>query len=472
MPLTTEQATLAKADSRESGTDGHNYGLRKGVLSPLETLAQAVAGVAPSATPGLLVPLVFASAGAGTCLTYLIATAGVLLVASCINQFGRRLATPGSLYKYVHDLSASRWGESVGWALLFSYFFLPACCFVEVALMGISLTKHILPTQIVTLFLIVASAIGIGLIAYKNIKLSAVVMLRIEMLSMLIISLLIGLTLWQHGFKVDTSQIFVRGISPDQIRQALVLAIFSFVGFETAASLGIEADKPLTNIPRAISASVVISGLFFAISSYALVLSFAGTNSSLGQCDAPLMVLAKLVGLPALGYVANFGIMISFFAAGLAGLTAGARTLLAMSHGGHFHSDLGRTHEENGTPHFAVIAITLLSLVPALALTLLNCPLIDIVGWFGSLATYGVVFAYISVSIASGILLKRQGQLTLTKLLVVIGAVTVMALALIGSVFPLQAYPYNLLPIIFVIYMVLAVFWPRRSQSKSTQSAE
>lgn len=39
-------------------------GLSVGILSPLETLAQSIAGIAPSATPGILVPIVFGFAGA------------------------------------------------------------------------------------------------------------------------------------------------------------------------------------------------------------------------------------------------------------------------------------------------------------------------------------------------------------------------------------------------------------------------
>ena len=58
-----------------------SYGLRQNVLSPLETLAQSVSTMAPSTTPTLTIPLVFALAGSGTWLAYALAMAGIALMA-------------------------------------------------------------------------------------------------------------------------------------------------------------------------------------------------------------------------------------------------------------------------------------------------------------------------------------------------------------------------------------------------------
>ena len=41
-----------------------SYGLKHGILSPLEVLGQSVANIAPTATPTVVIPLVFAVAGA------------------------------------------------------------------------------------------------------------------------------------------------------------------------------------------------------------------------------------------------------------------------------------------------------------------------------------------------------------------------------------------------------------------------
>ena len=51
-----------------------SYGLRREILSPLETLAQSVSTMAPSTTPAATIPLVCALAGNGTWLAYVLAT--------------------------------------------------------------------------------------------------------------------------------------------------------------------------------------------------------------------------------------------------------------------------------------------------------------------------------------------------------------------------------------------------------------
>ena len=76
------------------------YGLRRAILSPLETLAQSVSTMAPTTTPAATIPLVCALAGNGTWLAYALATAAVLLVGLCISRYARRSASPGSLYTY------------------------------------------------------------------------------------------------------------------------------------------------------------------------------------------------------------------------------------------------------------------------------------------------------------------------------------------------------------------------------------
>ena len=68
------------------------YGLHKGVLGPMETLAQSVSSMAPSTSPSLTIPLVFALAGNGTWLVYLLTTAAMLLVGFCISRFARMSA--------------------------------------------------------------------------------------------------------------------------------------------------------------------------------------------------------------------------------------------------------------------------------------------------------------------------------------------------------------------------------------------
>src|SRR5229473_4723404 len=105
----------------QSSSQSAGYGLRREVLSPMETLAQSVSTIAPTTTPAATIPLVCALAGNGTWLAYVLATAAVLLVALCISRYARHSSSPGSLYSYA-SLTLPPWlSATVAWSLLLAY---------------------------------------------------------------------------------------------------------------------------------------------------------------------------------------------------------------------------------------------------------------------------------------------------------------------------------------------------------------
>src|SRR5208282_6272390 len=107
---------MAQAHSETAG-----YGLRREVLSPMETLAQSVSTIAPTTTPVATIPLVCALAGNGTWLAYVLATAAILLVALCIGKFARYSSSPGSLYTYASMILPPSLGATAAWSLLLAY---------------------------------------------------------------------------------------------------------------------------------------------------------------------------------------------------------------------------------------------------------------------------------------------------------------------------------------------------------------
>lgn len=435
--------------------------LKSAVLSPIETLAQSIAGIAPSATPGILIPIVFSFAGNGTWLSYLLATLGMLFTAQCINEFASRSACPGSLYTFVGSGLGERAGNLTGWALMFAYIVCGGVCITEFAIYALSLSKHCLHLEVSSQIAMLFSAAVIGYVGYKNIKLSATLMLWLELISMGLILLVVALNIAHNG-PTDMTQLSLQGVKPENIRMGLVMAIFGFAAFESAAALGSEAANPLQSIPRAISRSVMFSGLFFVICAYAMVAAFHQSSTPLDKCSTPLLTLTGIVGLPALGQLIDAGIMMSFFAAGLANLNAGARAIYKMSLNGLLHDRFGDAHAANGTPHFAVIAASALSLGLAVVLATLNCPLLDIVGWLGTLATFGFIYTYMATSLAAGKMLSQKKCFTWSKKIVVTVSMLVLAASLLGSLYPVPAYPYNILPFIFLAYMLIGFLFCRK----------
>jgi len=423
----------------------------------LEVLAQSVSTIAPTTTPAMTIPLVFALAGNGTWLVYLLATAGIGLVALLIAAFARHTASPGSLYSYATSSLPPALASLAAWALLLAYIATGS----SVAGGFINYANVLLHTFVgrdaPATLLVVAVVLVAAWLAYRDVKVSAQAMLWMEGVSVACIAIVLVLILLKHGLHLDPEQLSVRGASPSGIRLGLVLAMFSFVGFESATTLGAEAKEPLRTIPRAVLQCAVGGGVFFMIASYTEVLGFRPTGMTIDQSPAPMHVLSQQAGVSVLGSVIDAGAMISMFACVLACITAAARLVLLMSHRGLVHGALRRTHARNETPHLAVLITSVAVLLPALVLAARGASSADIYGWMGSLATYGFITVYGLVCVALPIRLKRLQSLSQTTLWIAVAGAVAMLLAFVGNLYPMPQAPYSWLPYVYLGYLVVAL---------------
>jgi len=446
-------------EAAEAAAQPQSYGLRKHILGPWETLAQSVSAIAPTATPAMTIPLVFALAGNGTWLVYICATLAITLVGLVIGCFGRRSASPGSLFMYAtHSLPG--WAASLaGWALLLAYVATAASVAAGFFNYANVLLHAFLGVGVSPSLLITVAVIASGAMAYRDIKVSAEAMLWMEAVSVTCIVVVVALTLWKHGLHPEWQQLRLIGVSGSGVRLGLVLALFSFVGFESATTLGEEAREPLKTIPRAVLQCALGCGIFFTVCAYTEVLSFRGAAEGLDKAAAPLHDMATRAGASLLGTVIDIGAMISMFACTLACITAGARVLMLMSHRGLAHRKLSSTHAKNETPHFAVVVTAIACLLPAVVLAAKGASSMDIYGWMGALATYGFITVYALVCIALPLHLRRTEKLSVGVLVLSAAATLAMVLALVGSVYPMPTGGYAWLPFIYLVYLIAGFGW-------------
>ncbi len=448
-----------------------HYGLQRHVLGPLETLAQSISTMAPTCTATLTVPLVFATAGNGTWLAYLGATVCTLLVALCIARFAQESASPGSLYVYATTTLPPVVGSVAAWALLLAYVATGASVvggFVHYANVVLEeFFKLSAPAVPLAVFAVLVSIY----IAYRDVKVSARLMVYIELASVLLIGAVFALLLWRRGLHFDPMQFALRGVRFSGVRLGLVLAMFSFVGFESATTLGEEAKHPLKNIPRAVIQSVVFSGLFFIVASYTEVLGFPASAGTLDQSAAPMSVLSTVAGIRRLGPVIDICAMVSMFACTLACVTAAARVLLLMAHKGLVSHTLSKTHPRNETPYLAVLATGAATMLLPVALIVAKVNGETIYDWMGSLATYGFIAVYALVAIALPLHLRRLGSLTFGVVVLAILAVAAMGIVLAGTLYPVPDFPKNWLPYLFLLYLAVAVGWHWFSARRETKVA-
>jgi amino acid transporter len=131
--------------------------------------------------------------------------------------------------------------------------------------------------------------------------------------------------------------------------------------------------------------------------------------------------------------------------------------LFSMGRYNFVHRSMGRAHDSHRTPH---IAITVGAIINLLVLTLmLRISETDLLGYIGLSASFGFVITYLACSVAAPVYLRLQGASSSgTIVLGAIGSI-LMLIVLIGSFYPVPAYPYNVLIYVFIVYMGIGAAW-------------
>ena len=334
--------------------------LKPNCLSFTELLAQAVALISPTMTAALIIPVMYSNTGDWSWMSYALGTVMLLFVAFNLNQFAKRSTGSGSMYAYICRGLGLTAGGIGGWALIWAY--------LGISMAGVTgftvFAGKLLAMMGVTVspILLFAVCAGIGwFLAWKNVALSAILMLVFEGLSVALIIALCFIVLGQHNMAIDTAQFDVGKLPWSSVGLGVVVAVFSLVGFECATAFGDEAKSPLKSIPRAVNMSLIISGVFFVFVTYVMVMATRGYSTTLDKLDAPLNTMAQLAHVPALQIPLSIGAMVSFFALCLSCLNAGARVIYAMGRHGLFHAATADTHDKNETPHIAVTLMAILA---------------------------------------------------------------------------------------------------------------
>src|ERR1700722_1159511 len=434
-------------------------GLRTGALGFPALLAQSVALISPTMTAVLIIPLAFSSAGQGTWLAYLFGTVMLLFVVLCLNQFTKRSAAPGAMYSYTARGLGPATGVVSGWTLLWCYLFIGTAgltgfaIFCQQFLDALGATVTIPPDIFFAI-----SALTCWYIAYKDIRISSLVTLAFEGISVTLILALAAVVLFKHVFQVDTTHLQLKGVSLHGMSLAVVACIFSLVGFESATALGSEAKNPLRTVPRGVMMSLILTGLFMVIMGYVEVFGTRGSSTPLSAMDAPLNVLAAAYGVSFFKIPISLCAMISFFGLSLSCLNAGSRILLPMAEHGVFPHQLAKTHGRNETPHVATsVYIVVMFLIPTV-LEIFTNPL-NTFDNAGTLAAWGFLVSYFAISIAAPVYLKKRGELRPKHIVITVIACLCLLVPTEGSFYPVPAFPTDIFPYIFLFYLAVGGAW-------------
>jgi amino acid transporter len=448
--------------------------LKRNVLSLPEVLAQSVANMAPSAALALLPLLVFLNAGNGTWLSFLIAVILMGCVGYCAVQFAKRMQSAGSFYVWVTRGLGPGAGYASGWGLQLGYLATGVVTVLGFGVFGADLIHRFVPAVDplnpwlqVGLYLL---GIGVTLtLAITDIQLSARTTLTLESISVAAILTLVVAVFIARG-PIDLSQLTFSGVVPGGIVVGVVLAIFAFVGFESAGSLGMEARNPYKNVGRAILWSAIAVGLFYVVVSYTQTLGFQPTGG-FAKSEAPMPDLAALIGLGGiLDKVISAGIMLSTLACTLACINASARVAFTMAHDGMGVPALARAHRTRKTPRAAILTVTAPMLAAPIVIVLLQQSPILGIGWVGTIATFGFMLGYALVSLAAPIFLWRinvfspgvwiTGVVGFLAMLIVFYANWLpQTIRIPGIAFPELQGVFVWLPYVFMAWVAAGLIW-------------
>jgi amino acid transporter len=261
------------------------------------------------------------------------------------------------------------------------------------------------------------------------------------------------------GWRLGTEQFQLKGVSLSSLGPALVLSMFSFVGFESATTLGDEAREPLRTIPRAVIQCAVLAGIFFMLCSYSEVLGFRAESSKLSDSTSPLHLLASKAGVSPLGIAIDFGALISMVACVLACTNAAARVLMKMAQGALLPRPLERTSPRHRTPGPAIALAASLMFIGTAAMALRGVTGSDMYDLAGSLSVFGFLTAYALVAIALPFARRASGQHSL--IISAVSALTVVVVVLI-AVYDLRSTAdavHARIPYLYLAYLGLGFAW-------------
>lgn len=437
----------------------YKHRLGSGSIGLPGVLMQSVAQISP--TLGIFYTIAFTTGQAGMTapLTYLLAFAVCLTLAVPIGGLARHLPSAGGFYTYVSQALGPRTGFLVGWLYGVAVALVPAAL---AAFTGAVLHDELLAEYGFGLPWWVYAAVILALcftVAFRGIVISARFMIVMGLFE-----IAVGLGLAVTGvFDPGPGGVTAAGFNPANIPSssgfflAVVLSIFAFTGFESAATIGEESRDPHRIIPRSIVGSVAAIGVFYVFTAWGLQIGWgvSALDEMATSPAAPAFVLAERLWhggwILVLIALVNSGIAVC-----IACTTSATRTLYGMSRTGALPPALGVVHPRHRTPHVAVTAQTLGAALVLVAFGASFGPY-NLFYLFGVAGTFVYVIIFTLTNLAAWRFFRtRRPEEFSWSSHVAFPIVSTVALAVIAykSLIPLPAWPVRLGPLITIGYVV------------------
>jgi amino acid transporter len=387
-----------------------------GTLGVGSIVFMVVAAAAPLTVIAGTIPLgVGAGNGAAFPATFVLCAVVLLLFAVGFCAMSPHVPDAGAFFTYVRHGLGRPLGMGAAFLALATY---TAVQLAVLGYIGAALDELVtsyggpsVPWYVWTIAVILVVAV----LGYRHIELSSRVLGVLLLAEIAIVVVLDVVVIGQGGGPEGLSTaVFDPGqIASGAVGIAIMFAIASFIGFEATAVFRDEARDPQRTIPRATYLALVIIGIFYAVSSWAIVSAW-GDEAAVAEAGANpgtflVSTTTNWLG-PVGGHIVTILLVTSLFAAILAFHNVAARYWFALGQNRAFPDACGRTHVRHGSPHIASLAQSGLALVFVVIFAVAGLdPVAQVFAWMAGTATLGVLVLMVMTCLAVLVFFARSG---------------------------------------------------------------
>ncbi|MCU1557708.1 MAG: Amino acid/polyamine/organocation transporter superfamily [Microbacteriaceae bacterium] len=438
--------------------------LKGGILTVPNAIALSAAAMAPVLAIVLNAPAAAGAAGAAMPLSFLIAFIACALVGNTVVQFARKLPSAGSFYTFNSKGLGPLAGFFTGWLFWIGYAILAPGLMTA---FGAFVHDYVLSTFHAEVpwwaFSLGAMAIVFGL-SVRSIKASVNIDLTLLVVEV-VVFLILGIVAISTAGSGNTPDVFLIQSSPtgfSGVGLGVVFGILSFIGFDAAATLGEETRNPKRSIPIAVVGALSAVGVFYVLLMYALTAGYKLNDPAqlavFLKDPNPFVTLAQNV-TPWLVQPIELAAIAGIFSCFLAIHNTTVRVMFSMGRDQVLPKSMGRLHARWYSPLRAIIVQTIFTVVVGLGIgAWLGPGATGAYGFTGTIGTVAIVIVYIMANIA---LIKYFWRSKERRILthVIVPVLGVLALAyplyVVGNFS--QSYPYNLVPFVVILWIVIGV---------------
>ena len=411
-------------------------------LSTRRVVFLVIAAAAPMAAMVGNIPLaVIFGNGAGIPFAFVVGTLILLCFSVGYAAMSRRVVNTGAFYTYIARALGKPPGVAAAYVAVLAYggltFGLAGAFgyYTSLVLDGLGVAVPWWPLALV----------GIAIVAflgYRSVDLSARVLGTLMVLEFLVLLVFDAFVVGSKGAAAFPAASFSPSIAfSGSIGIALMFAMFSFVGFESAALYGEETRDPERSVPRATYIAVASVGVFYILTSW-IAIGAAGVDTVKAQATAAqgefVFDLIKQYGGEILYDISAVLLCTSVLAGYLALHNAASRYLFALGRERVLPQRLGHYHPQHFSPHIASVLVTVLSTLVIGAFAIAGAdPFTTLVPALIGVGTLGIIALQAAASLAvvayfAGRRKRHWWREVLAPAIGFIGLLTVFVLAIVN----------------------------------------